>query len=107
MSEFYSVKYKLETGKFTKEQLKVGDFGGCDEVGLISVIGGVLNGESMSMVAISSTPNGPWNGDQWFEVWAMLAHQIINNELQTDLASKRIVEDAFAKVRALKISRGF
>jgi len=99
----YYVKYLIETGSFSKEQLLQEQAGGCDEFGLISVIGGVLNGEAMSVKMLSVTPNGEWNSEQWFEIWAFIAVQLKDSDLP--IAYKQIAQDAFDRVKRLKIEQ--
>jgi ABC-type phosphate transport system ATPase subunit len=38
MSENYAVRYRVDFGEFTKEELAAGDFGGCGKKTLIEYI---------------------------------------------------------------------
>lgn len=100
----YNIKYIIEEGKFTKEELaELGNAGGCDQIGVISVMGGVLNGESLSMLAFSLTGDGEqWDGEQWFEIWSLLTQNILGDP-QVPAEKAKIARETFEKIRELKL----
>ena len=84
-NEKYEHKYKqmwdVTTGEFTKEQVKEAKKGGCDEIGVISVINPPDGSLSVKFVGIDEKGN-PWNHQQWFKMWALCAAMLKDsNEL--------------------------
>lgn len=75
-NENYEHKYKqmwdVTTGQFTKEQIKEAKKGGCDELGIISVINPPDGSLSVKFIGVDE--NGKdWDHNKWFKMWALCA----------------------------------
>lgn len=74
----YPIRYKVENGSWTKEQLKSGGFGGCDRFLFTSVMESEVDG-SVSYLLMGYDPKQPGNEmtvDDMFRCWAQLAHTL-------------------------------
>jgi hypothetical protein len=78
MSEHkYPIKYNIEPGEFTKEDLENGGFGGADSILLMSVMGEFGKGPMSHLVLSLEGKTGfeiPPN--RLFSLWCMMAHHI-------------------------------
>jgi len=103
----YLIKYMVETGEYTKEELRSENCGGCDQLGLISVMGDFLNGESLSLNFIGvkgKDMTTSWNDEEWFEVFSMMSHNLNNSET-LDPEKVAIAKEAFEKIREIKLRK--
>ena len=66
----YPIKYQIELGEFSKEQLNTSeDTGGCDNLGIISVMGEFGKG-SLSAMIFGIHANGHiWEDKNWFQIF--------------------------------------
>ncbi len=82
-NEKYQHKYKqmwdVTTGEYTVEQLKEAKKGGCDELGIVSVINPPDGSLSVKFIGIDEKGND-WTDDQWFKMWALLAAHLKNSK---------------------------
>jgi hypothetical protein len=86
MDHKYGVKYKLDAGSFSKEELEKDGAGGCDALVLCSIVregndpheGGI----SFAIFSVDGRNGGPLNqapsvpDTQLFEVWLSMAHVV-------------------------------
>lgn len=64
----YKIKYNVEFGDFTKEELLASECGGCESLVLLSIMGEPLNGEAMSVATVGVTgDNEALTSEQVFE----------------------------------------
>ena len=103
MTKKYNIKYKIEKGTFTKEEIRKEDAGGCDNVILISVMGTPLNKEVMSIqpIPISGTEK-ELDADQIFEILngALCGLQNIKEKLHPN--NQEILLSNLNKTRLMK-----
>lgn len=93
MTEKYKHKYKTmwtcEHGEFTAEEIREAKKGGCDEVGIISVINPPDGSLSVKFIGVDEKGN-PWDHRQWFKMWALCAAMLKDSneldELRRDIA---------------------
>ena len=98
----YNIKYAVEEGQFTKEELKNGDFGGCDAI----IIHSLIYPEDGSRSEIIFTADGKGSALPSLEVfksWVMLASHLANAE---DLSAekKELCSMIFETVRGAILS---
>lgn len=105
MPNTYPIKYKVEiNGPYTKEQLSETDSGGCDLLGIISVMGGFRNGEELSVIPMGIRPDGTsWDDIAWFEIVGMLTSNLKDSP-QLDAKERTIMQDTFERIRAMKVN---
>lgn len=97
----YKIKYKVEFGNFTKEELEQSDCGGCESLVLVSIIGEPLNDDAMSVMSLGMTSNsGQLTSDQMFEALSVAIQGLDKNELskwRADLKDLMLAEIRKAK----------
>ena len=100
----YPIKYRIERGEFTKEELLEQDAGGCEQIGVISVMGDYGNGEAVSTKFLGLKGNGAeWDDSMWLEVFGLMASNL--KECQSiNPVARDIAREAFEKFKALKIT---
>lgn len=100
----YKIKYKIEFGDFSKEELEKDDCGGCESLVLLSIMGEPLNGKAMSTVTIGVVEDGrPLRNDQIYEALLMAIQSLDNSGLshwQVDL--KKEMMTAARKARGIE-----
>lgn len=72
----YPIKYKIDFGEFTKDELAKDNSGGCDTIAIISVMGKFGEGP-LSLALIGANPDkSDWDANAWFQTMAMIASKI-------------------------------
>ena len=107
MSHNYLIKYKIENGAFTKEQLQKDDSGGCDQIGIISVIGDFFNGETLSMAYFGAKGKDlmqRWTDEEWFEVITFIIAKL-SGSLTLPLDKKAIAVSFLKSAKALRLQQ--
>ncbi len=107
MSGNYLIKYKIENGSFTKEQLQNENCGGCDQIGIISVVGDFFNGEPVSIANFGAKGKDlmqGWTDEEWFEASTMIMNQL-SRSLTLPLEKKAIAVSFWEAARALRLKQ--
>jgi hypothetical protein len=94
----YPIRYKLDLGSFSKEQLLDAQAGGADKVAIISVMGGTGRGTSTIFPSLDGETGKPWSDELWFKQWVMLAHELMNSKTISE-GQKAICQTVFETVR--------
>lgn len=103
MKDKYPIRYTAEKGDFDKEELKKEGYGGCDQLGIISVIGDFRNGEELSVVLMGMKNDGfEWDDIGWFEIFAFISHKL-KDSCDLTAEERQIATDAFESVKKLKV----
>lgn len=94
----YPIKYKIDFGEFTKEELAKDDAGGCDTIAIVSVMGKFGEG-ALSIALIAANPDkSDWDAGAWFQTMAMIANKIKDSpDLQP--WQRMIANNTFEEVR--------
>jgi len=97
----YPVKYSIEPGSFTQEQIRANDnSGGCESVGLISVMGKFGEGPlSTLVITYDGHSKQEWTGDQLFQIWTLIAKKIADDPT-TSPGKAHLASEVFETVRS-------
>lgn len=103
MEHTYKVKYKVEFGEFTREELGKDDSGGCDSIAILSIMGRFGNGEPLSMVPIGvHSKDERWSTLDWYEALGFLA-SFVQDSRELPPEKQEIVDTFFESYRQLKL----
>jgi hypothetical protein len=103
MKNDYKIKYNVEFGNFTRDDLEKDGAGGCDTIGVLSVIGRFGDGNPLSLVPMGAHSEGDyWSTNDWYEALGLLAHHIkIKNDLPHE--KQELVFNFFENFRKIKL----
>lgn len=93
----YPIRYNIEPGSWTKEQLISSGWGGCDKILFVSVIM-EPDGETSYLLAGKSIDKN-MSADEMFQCWLFLANKLSKSLLAE--ARREICTEAFEAMRTI------
>lgn len=96
----YKIRYKIEPGEFTKEQVREANCGGCHAIIIHSIMFGEDGSRSELIISADGRTKLALSGHDLFQSWMMLAHKLSEHP---DLGEARraLAGDVFESYRQM------
>ena len=99
MKRTYPVAYNIEHGKFTPEELKAQEMGGCDAVIVHSIVY-PKDGSRSELILCSGADGKPLDDLEMFKSWVSMAHQLSQSK-EIGGEPRELTKLVFEAVRAM------